>query len=259
MKPKWLLSGVFSLLILILTGCEKEHDVPVAEIPQGSGILERIQLYSDITSNDPVAVIREFEYDEEGRISKVSAPMYKDGEIVGTLLYDLYSYNSSGQLITITNYNSNSNAPSGFINLRNIFYTYSGDGKKIKELVEYPQMEANEYVLFIYDHNRLAKVEHYGTDGELERYEINEYDDSGYLVQVNDYSNDNQRLRYTVHTYAGGLNIQSDVYSASSDEHLREIIRTYDGHFNIIALESNELVEYSSLSSYVLRYEYLSE
>jgi hypothetical protein len=259
MIPKWLFSGVISLAILILTGCEKENDLPVAETPQGSGTLKRILLYSDISSDDPVAVIEEYEYDEEDRISRVSSPMYKDGEVVGTLRYDLYSYNSSGQLSTISNYNSNINAPSGFINLRNTYYTYSENGKKIKELVAYPQMDATEYTLFKYDQNRLVKVEHYGTGGELESYEINEYDDSGYLVKVNAYAYDNQLLRYTCHTYAGGLNIQSDVYSAGRDEHLREVFRTYDDHFNIIALESNELLPYSSMSSYVLRYEYFDE
>jgi hypothetical protein len=37
---------------------------------------------------------------------------------------------------------------------------------------------------------------------------------------------------------------------------MREIIRSYDKNNNLSILESNELVAYSSASSYILKYEY---
>ena len=42
-------------------------------------------------------------------------------------------------------------------------------------------------------------------------------------------------------------------------EHVREILRTYDENNNMIILESNELAMYSSMISYVLKYEYFDE
>ena len=62
-----------------------------------------------------VSIVEEYEYDSLDRISRVSSPMYDDGEIAGTISYELYEYNADGQLIRKSNFNSNVNAPTGFI------------------------------------------------------------------------------------------------------------------------------------------------
>ena len=73
------------------------------------------------------------------------------------------------------------------------------------------------------------------------------------------FSSDNRQLSYVQNSYSNGLNVQSDVYAGKDMEHIREILRTYDENNNLISLESNELSMYSSLKSYVFKYEYFEE
>lgn len=259
MKPAWFTVGLSSMLFLLLSSCEKENNLPYQDIPEGKGILLRVLLFSDIDSETPAGIVEEYEYDGQGRVSRVSSPMYKDGEVVGTMWYDLYEYNNVGQLTAITGFNANSNTPSGFLNLTNYTYTYSSDGKKNKEYIEYPQIGSFEYYLFKYDQNRLVRIEHFGSSDQLESYVEKEYDDKGYLVKESTYTFDNQLISFTLHQYTGGLNTQSDVYAGSKNDHIRQILKTYDEDFNLIVLESNELSLISSMMSYVLKYEYMDE
>lgn len=259
MKKRQPLIVLVSLCFLIFSSCEKVNDLPFNEIHQGNSTLLRILLYADIASETPIGIVEEYEYDEEERVSKVSSPMVQEGEVVGQIWYDLYEYNSKGLLISIKNYNANTNAPTGFLNLKNTTYSYSSDGKKKKEVIEYPQMNSFEYSQYIYDQNRLVRVEKFGSSDELENYVEKEYDDGGYLTKESTYSGDNQLLFYTQHLYTDGLNTQSDVYLGINRDHIRQIFKSYDKDNNLIALESNELSLVSSRMSYVLRYEYMQE
>lgn len=247
------------MFFLLLSSCAKENDLPYYEAPQGEGKLLRVLLFSDIDSETPVCITEEYEYDDDERLSRVSSPMYEDGAIVGTIWYDLYEYNKQGQLTAINNYNANSNAPSGFLNLKNSAYTYSDDGKRTREYIEYPQISSFEYYLYNYDQNRLVRVEYYGSTDQLESYVEKEYDENGYLVKESLYTYDNQLLSYTNHQYTGGLNTQSDVYSGGNNEHIRQILKTYGNQNKLLVLESNELSMASSVMSFVLRYEYMDE
>lgn len=120
-------------------------------------------------------------------------------------------------------------------------------------------MNSFEYSQYIYDQNRLVRVEKFGSSDELENYVEKEYDDGGYLTKESTYSGDNQLLFYTQHLYTDGLNTQSDVYLGINRDHIRQIFKSYDKDNNLIALESNELSLVSSRMSYVLRYEYMQE
>lgn len=256
MKANWLLTGLCSIVFLLFSSCEKENDFTYDDFPQGNGKLKCILLYADIDSDTPINIIEEYEYDKEERVSRVSSPMYQDGEIVGTIKYDLYAYNSKGQLTEIKNYNANTNAPSGFLNLKTCTYTYSADGRKKKEYIAYPQINSYEYSLFTYDQNRLVRVDKYGSTDELESYIVNEYDESGYVIKESSYAYDDRILSYTRHVYTEGLHTQSDVFTGKNSDHLRQILRSYDENRNLIVLESKELSPVSSMMSYVLRYEY---
>ncbi len=260
MKPKQLLLTIFSAIIIITSSCQKDDDSFENGINPNGAKLKQILLYSSIDSQDPISIINEYEYDEENKIRKVSSPMYQDGEIVGTTKYDLYKYNSQGQLIRIETFNANSNSPTGFINLKNYIYTYSDKGKKEKEKIEYPQIGSFEYSLYKYDSNKLTKVEKYDNSNNLEGYIINDYDNSGNLIKETSFSGDNQPISYTQHTYKNGLNVQSDVFAGENmKEHVREILRTYDDNKNLIIQESNELSLHSSMMSHVMKYEYFEE
>ena len=258
MKSKNILLGLLSLILIC--SCQKENDSLENNINQNGAKLKQILLYSSIDSEDPISIVAEYEYDEEDRISKVSSPMYQDGEIVGTIKYDLYEYNSQGQLIKIENFNANSNSPSGFINLKNYIYTYSDNGKREKEYIEYPQISSFEYSLYKYDKDKLTKIEKYDNSDNLESYIKNEYDNSGNIIKETSFGEYNQPFSYTQHSFENGLKVQSDVFAGEDmKEHVCEIFRIFDENNNLIIRESNELSLYSSMMSHVLKYEYFEE
>jgi len=252
MKTKLSLLGMSSLLIFVLLSCQKDDSEITSS--QANAKLKQVLLFSNIDSKDPISIVEEYEYDDNGKISKVSSPMYDNGTIVGTIKYDLYEYNSSGQLMKIINYNANSNSPTGFINLKNISYNYSTDGKKIKETIEYPLGGISEYSDFEYQNGLLSKIKKY-SGNKLESYTEFQYDKSDKLIKETLYASDDQRISYTIHSYTGSLQTKSDLYTSTND-HYRSINRTFDKNNNIIVLESKELSLYSSMMSHVLRYKY---
>jgi len=224
----------------------------------GDGKVKRI---TELTSPDPTAAARireEYEYDTQGRISKVTRPMYTEKGREGMMSFDDYAYDDSGRLSSVTGNNANINSPTGFIILKHIVYTWSDDGRKVKESIEYPQSGLSEYSLFIYDKGRLAKTEKYGYEGTLESYVVFEYNDSGEVFKETTFFKDGSLVSETLHTYTNGLNVKSDVYVVNvlGKDHLRTITRKYDSQNDLILLESRELLVYSSMSSYTLRYEY---
>jgi hypothetical protein len=255
MNIKYSLLGICSLLILLNSSCQKE--LPQSDQVQGNARLKRILLIASKDSSEPISIVEEYEYDENGRITRTSSPMYEDGVIVGTIRYDLYEYNSSGQLIKIKNYNANLNSPSGYINLENRTFIYNDDGNKKKETIEYPEAGIIEYFMYEYLKGQLIKIKKYNNKSELQSYVENRYDKSGKLVKESSFAPDDHCFSYTIHTYSGPLLLKSDVFRGGV--HLREIIRTYDENNNLIILESNELAPFSSASSYVLKYEYYEE
>jgi len=253
MKSNNIILALLSLTLIY--GCEKENSIFDNIVYQKDAKLKRVLLYSSIDSEDPINIVAEYEYDDENRLNKVSSPMYQDGKIVGTIKYDLYEYNSQGQLMKIECFNANSNSPTGFINLKNYFYTYSDNGIKEKEAIEYPQIGLSEYSIYKYELDKLTKIEKYDNSDNLQGYIINEYNDSGYLIKETHFAEDNQPISYTQYIYKNRLNVQSDVFAGENmNEHLREIFRTYDKNDNLIILESNELSLYSSMMSHVLKY-----
>lgn len=253
MKAAWSLLGLFSLLIFLFSSCQKDQFD--SNLNQGNAKLKQILLFSKIDSEEPISIVEEYEYDEKGRISKTSSPMYDNGIIVGTIKYNLYEYNSSGQLAKISNFNANLNSPTGYINLQNYIYSYSSDGKKIKEFIENLNGVISEYSVYEYKDDQLVKIKKYSHNA-LESYIENQYDNSGRLIKESLYASDDQCISYTIHSYSGFLQVKSDLYVYQNDSHYRSIKRTFDNNNNLITLESNELSLYSSAMSCVLRYKY---
>lgn len=240
-------------MFFVLLSCQKDQSES-SSLPSNAK-LKQVLLFSNIDSPEPINIVSEYEYNEKGLISKVSSPMYENGTIVGTIKYDLYEYNSSGQLLKIMNYNANLNSLTGFINLQNTSFLYSRDGKKIKETIGYPIIGASEYKDFEYKSGRLVKAKKY-THNELESYTDYQYNKSGLLIKESFFASDDKCLSYTVHTYIGQLQTKSDIYIYSDNSHYRTINRTFDNNNNLITLESKELSMYSSMMSFVYRYKY---
>jgi len=244
---------IIALLALLASSCSKEGN-GIPNYPSNSR-LKQIVLYQDITSTTPIAIVQQFEYDESGRISKTSSPMYENGVIKGTISYNLYEYNFLGQLSKISTYNANSNSPDGFINLYNKVYSYYGNGLLARENTEYPAGTTQDFIIYDYDGDRLTKVSMF-SNNLLSSYTINNYDNSGNLVKESTYAANGEGTFYTIHSYNGNLRIKSDVYVSSSNDHYRTITRTYDSNGNLVILESKELMPYSNMTSFVQRYEY---
>ena len=253
MKTKLSLLGMCCLLVFVFLSCQKDDSEISSD--QANAKLKQVLLFSNIESHDPISIVEEYEYDDKGKISKISSPMYENGTIVGTIKYDLYEYNSSGQLIKIFNYNANLNSPTGFINLKNTSFIYSTDGKKIKETIEYPLGGITEYSDFEYQNELLSKIKKY-SGNKLENYTQFQYDKSDKLIKETFYASDDQCISYTLHSYTGPLQTKSNLYTYPGNTHYRSINRTFNKNNNIITLESKELSLHSSLMSHVLRYKY---
>jgi hypothetical protein len=220
MKPRLSLLGICGLLLFVFLSCQKDT-IEFSTLPTNAK-LKQVLLFSNIDSQEPISIVDEYEYNDKGLISKVSSPMYDNGTIVGTHKYDIYEYNSSDQLTKILNYNGNINSPTGFINLKNTFYLYSADGKKIKETTEYPFANLSEYSDFEYKDNQLVKIKKF-SNNQLENYIEYQYDKSGRLIKELFYAFDDKCLTYTIHTYSGPLQIKSELFSYPSNSCYRSL------------------------------------
>jgi len=288
MNTKNLFAVMMFVFSLMLVSCEKNemgdnsviHDYRVQNILYAKGSkLKNISYVESIKSTKGGSIITQYEYDGQGRISKVSQPMYKDGTfifengtIVGLYSYSDYLYNNNGLLKEIIYYHSN--LYEGFINLQTTTYSYDKDGNKLKEVIVYPRAlpMRTDSTLYYYENDRLKREDKYyeGYHGKevwtskLITYIEYEYDKQGNLVEEKSYSAEDNPLfsvsssysetgkhpySITKHIYQNGLNVKTEMGN------IREIRRYYDKNDNLIYLESEESM-YSSAMSCVTKYEY---
>jgi hypothetical protein len=244
MKKKWSLA-LCCLLFLVLPGCRKENDI----LPENAR-LKLVLSFHDLTETVPMDTSEVFEYNKSGQISKVS---YRYN-------YDLYEYNSTGQLIKITNYHANGNSPTGYIILKIYSYTYSGEGKKVKETIEYPMINSFEYNLFLYSEGRLHKIENHDKSDALTGYTIYEYDEKGQPVREVLYGGNSVPYRWTIHSFSNGLNVKTVIYADETlDNMVREYKRTFDTNKNLKILETFQGPASSQVGNGVNRYIYFGE
>lgn len=266
--------AIFLAGIAMFSGCEKtEMDDNKIVYPKGSK-LKHISYVESVDSKETGMIITQYEYDEQGRKSKESQPMYENGTpifengtIVGLFSYSDYVYNSEGLLEKIIYNHSNTNSNTGFLNLKTYTYTYDNDGRKQKEVIEYPQTIQNrvDSTLYFYVNNRLIREDKYENGyfgSELWRsvlvtYIEFEYDNQGKLVKETNYSGtDNTPIQFSLHSYQKGLIVKTEIFNINNNQKIREIKRHYDSNDNLISLESEELSMYSSAMSYVAKYDY---
>lgn len=245
----------FFCLILVLNGaCKKESVGLEQDLNESGALLKRTLLFSSVEDKNPIAITEEYEYNYQGKLSKVSSPLYQNGVIAGEAWYNLYEYNQTGQLVRISNFNANLNT--GFLNLKNYVYTYSANGLKERESVEYPQINSSEYTQYFYEEKKLIKAEKYNNRGILENYTVYQYSGKN-LTRETLYSSNSEVNTVTNHFYQNGLNNKTEIYRGNNGTNkLREITKTYDSNGNLTILQSNEQSPVSSASSFVLKYEY---
>ncbi|NQU52750.1 MAG: hypothetical protein HQ522_09450 [Bacteroidetes bacterium] len=199
MIPKRILFGLISLFILITSACQKE-ETPSCNYPKNAK-LKRVVVCGYIESECPtrecddiIKIEEEYEYDSKGRLKKVLiSPKYEDGVLTNPIEYHLYEYNSKDQLVKIESYSKLSD---GYWHDKNHIYTYSDDGKMIKENIEIMEV-GNQYKLYKYTNNRLTRIEYYELDSdELEFYILLEYDDSGNLIKETAFDKNGELFSY---------------------------------------------------------------
>ena len=273
---------VFILNALLFAGCQTNSDVLndlsddylVSDVlyPKNAK-LKQISFTESVKSPKGGIIITQYEYDNLGRISKESRPMYEsgthifeeNGTIVGLDSYSDYVYNDKGLLEKIIYYHSNIYA--GFLNLRTYTYLYDNDGNKIREVVEYPQINQTDSTLYYYENNRLKREDKYsegynGSDvwsSKLITYIDYEYDNQGKLIKETTYfaeDNSNTPFRINKHSYQYGVNVKTEVFSYANNEKIGEVKRFYDKNLNLIYVDTKEFSPLSSMMSYVSKYEY---
>ncbi|HKJ77932.1 MAG TPA: hypothetical protein VKA10_00300, partial [Prolixibacteraceae bacterium] len=242
---------LLGLLIIISSACVKEEDSPSCSYPKNAK-LKRIVSCSDFDSTCPAmecqdiaSIEEEYEYDSKGRLERVLVrPRYEDGILTRLFSSNVYEYNSKDQLVKIEYYWFDDDEYSIY---QIDTYTYSDDGKKIRENIESDILD-NQYKLFTYSDNRLTRIDVYDESDELDDYILIEYDESGNLVKEAIHNYDG-KLRYTIsHEYENGLNVVSHRATGS-------FIKTYDENENLILRESDYLSG-SSKGNFRHKYEY---
>jgi len=252
MKPKRTHLILITLFILISSACQKTDDTPSCSYIKNAK-LKRIVACNYVESECPSKecddinwIVEEYEYDNMGRIKKVLfGPDYEDGVLTNQPGYDLYKYNSKNQLINIEHY---IRFRDDYMHYRNLIYTYSEDGKKIKEYTEWIDAEF-QYKVFLYTNDTLKRIEQYKLDSdELEYYILNEYDSSGNLVKEILYDTNDKRINTYLHEYEDGNNVRSY-------KHGSEYLKTYDENNNLVSVKSIHPVGSSKMGG-TRKYEY---
>jgi hypothetical protein len=243
--------GLASLVFLVLLSCHKEDDI----LPKNAR-LKQVLLYDSLKAKEPTRIWEEYEYNKLGLISKVSY-FYYDNKF---LKYDLYEYNSIGQLIKITDYNANSNSPTGYILLKTYTYTYSDEGKKIKETIG---DNGREYNLFFYTDGRLSRIENYGyyeKPDVLLKYRIFELDNYGQPIREVLYGFNNEPFEWTINTFLNGLMVKTEIYiDKNLENNRRKIYRTFDANKNLKIQETYEGPYSSGVGHTICKYIYFGE
>lgn len=248
----------------MFSSCEKHETDNIDIVYAKNSKLKQISRVESVTTKETGVILTQYEYDEQGRISKVSIPMYDNGTMAGLVSYSNYIYNSAGLLEKIIN--NDYNIYKGFLNLKTYIYSYDNKGKKQKEVIKYPQFSQNrvDSTLYFYVNNRLIREDKYenGYFGSedwsslLIKYIKYEYDSKGKLVKETIYSGtDNKPYQFSLHSYQGGLNVKTEIFSVDNQK-IREIRRYYDKNDNLIYVDYNELLKISSAVGYIAKYEY---
>ena len=246
---------LFILTVFLFSGCKNDSntwdwedgDYLVSDVLYANGA--KLKQVSSKGENQWY-VTSTYAYDQLGRISKVTYPMYASGIIIGDSYYESYVYNTSNQLEKIHNYH---NRNSGFELMSTYHFVYDSDGNQQKKIIEYHYNQQVDSVLYFYENNRLIRTDTYDNGSIIPgpTSTIYEYDNQGHLILEASFSAANSTsYGITKHSYQNNLNVKTETSSGTL------IRRAYDKNNNLIYLSSQELFPYSSRSSGVSKYEY---
>ena len=78
---------LLSLAFVFTSCCDLVNDYCENDCYPENAKLKRVLLYNNIDSKEPISITEEYEYNEDGNISKVNIPYYEDGELIYVIEY----------------------------------------------------------------------------------------------------------------------------------------------------------------------------
>jgi len=206
------------------------------------------KVYPTLESNQ-ILNVEDFDYNHLNKLQKKS---YYGGNREFLYYYDEYSYDENGLLMKRLNYHSNINAPSGFILLKSITYSYSY-GLLVSETVTAP--EANFCDEFRYEYNDgLLILKSSYHNGSLEYKTVYKYQ-YGKLRNEILYDRTERIVYFIDYIYSHNILGETRHYTSNGDLSKR-IGYSYSRNGKLI-IENVEVIPiYSSTLSSVVRYEY---
>jgi len=260
MKTKSLFVMMMFALPSILVSCGKNeidngsfdfkvHDYRVENVmyPKGSKLKRVYQVFSNYRQ-----LHNTYTYEISGKISRV------DWDYESWKYYDIYLYNENGQLEKISKYEVYlDNSP----NLRQtISYNYNQEGDKIKELIEWKDINSQmqtRYYLYQYNGKKLSKMETYEND-KKQSYSIYEY--KGDILMKEKFFVPNEKDYLTTeHFYDQNLLVYSITYNKNPKSgFMRDERKYYDQNDNLIKTVDNipGLSSYSGATAFYVTWEY---
>jgi hypothetical protein len=250
--------GLASLIFLVLLSCHKENFILSEPVR-----LKEVLKYTSLDAKEPMGIEEQYDYNNLGLISKISYYYYGTGPVK----HDLYEYNSREQLIQIKHYYGADTLLNAAFYQSNS-YTYSREGKKVKETVEQGDDYVKEYNLFFYTDGRLSRIENYsnGVNQSVPlMYTVFEFDDSGQPVrEVLHWGNTNVPFKWTINTFSNRLNVKTVIYKNENFEDpenmIRTFKRTFDKNKNLRILEIFQGPASTQVDNYtIFKYVYFGE
>ena len=242
------------MVFLITSACEKDK-TPDCSYPKNARLKRTVHCIEpnlDCPTMKCDGIIeREYIYNRDGKIKKVKIqPTYEEVVLKKLSEYELYDYDSEGKLVNIAFYSTvRVDGIDEYWHQTNRVFTYSDDGKVIREYTDWINSDWFQYTLFKYSNNRLSRTENYEINSdELENYILYEYEDSGNLVKETSYSKYDVLQYTTKHYYENGRNVETN-------KHGILMLKTYDENDNLI-LEETFYQSGSSKGNTRIKYEY---
>ena len=251
MKTRSLLVMMMFVLPFIFVNCGKNevsdgsfdfkvHDYRVENVlyPKGSklkNVYHQNRFYA------------EYKYDEANRISRIN---YGDD----IYAYEIYQYNSKGELEKISSYVNLNNSP---VLNHTYLYSYDAIGNKVTEQIDFTDNRETVNNLYNYSGGKLTKQEHYEGNKQT-HYIIYEYK-SDKLVKEKFFVPGEKDFITTEYLYEEGLLVYSITYSGNPESGFgRDERDYYDKNDNLIKRVANipGLSSYSGATAFYVTWEY---
>lgn len=206
---------IITLLPLALIACQSDTE-PSHNYPENARLI-RVLHYHGLESAQEDGTLVEYEYDKEGRLIRTAQLDIWKGERSEISTYDAYEYDSDNRLVKKASFNLHSNG--GFINSKNVFYTYDSRGNQSEETIEYPEINLTEQILFYHDgYGRLILKEQFDSNNASQGYHVFEYNTEGQLIMEKIHNAQQVLMRKHVHQYQNGNNTGTEVFVGDSEE-----------------------------------------